>query len=814
LQYTPIGSDEVCQSESEENALEAFEQFFFVQEKQHGLNQYEVRGFKQEIERDASRLIGRYEEATKIQRELRERTHPLLWLSGSPGIGKSYLIAKVASDILSEPPESSRILVYRFKAGDDRCNRDRFIRFVLERILGGGQNCSFSENSQMQPMAQLKKALEQYPEKERLFFILDGMDEIAESDPLFAKEVVIELASPACTWLCASRPEYGLPDTFHEAGAYELFEGGLPVMSDSDVRSMLLEKIGPLRKKLLIQDKEDHSGYVVNPFVNLVVNNAKGFPIYVTYVIGDILANRYRHLDGYEKLPPSLDKYHEELLKRCAVGVLHQVVSPMAATIAVAKEPLTVGALGSILHHNNSIPDNENPVQLVNRGISAIASMLRRSSTPENQDGYALFHHSLRQHMLSSNETKGILSTAEKNLAIMVSGLADSGPARAYLLRWGISHLLSVKHSSWEAALNGLLLDSVMIREKLACQPLESFLFDYVQAFNANNWKVSEGILRVFSDLALEKLSAGEWALEHVHSLLIYHKDQTFYRVFLEHITGLAFPGNKQLQAVVYGYKARLANLLRREGGDNLLTATVLLRECIETFEVVGTTDSMLELSRLQYDLGYVGFLRGDINDAVSWFAESVSSSTKGGSQISANISSIVSAHMQFSYGYITADEFSQVINLTKASFKAAAEQGNETAKRWVMNVYAHLFIAAYEKGELESAREYFNLLSNDPWFARFDRESDLLPYKAKMDMLNDQPGSAVKCLENYFSNNLRLEQEGVSSIYLDYGHALERVGRHDDAVELWNIGLKARDDFGNRPWKQKIEMLKKKAIR
>jgi len=810
LQYTPIGSDEVCQSESEESALEAFEQFFFIQDKRHELKQYEVRSFNQEIERDASRLIGREKEIALVQRALRDGGHPLLWLSGPPGMGKSYLMARVASDLLTDPPQHSLVLAYRFKAGDDRCNRDRFIRFVLERLLGDEQAGFLKLHNQLQPIAQLKSALELQSKDKRVILILDGMDEIAEGDSEFTRDVVVSLAGAGSTWLCAGREECGLPEIMAQARAHVLFDNGLPAMDHNDVRNMLLEKIGPLRKKLILQDKEDDDGCIMNPFVQQVVDNAKGFPIYVTYVIGDILANRYCHLDGKEKLPPSLDKYHEELLKRCSVGVLHQVVSPLAATIAIAKEPLTVAALGLILHHNNSIPDEENPQRLVNRGISAIASMLRRSSTPENHEGFTLFHHSLRQHMLKSEETKGILSTAEKNLAKMVSEISEAGPAQSYLLRWGISHLLNVKHPSWQIALNRLLLDAEIIRNKLACQPLESFLFDYVQAFKTDNLEVSEDALQVISGLALDKLSANEWSLEQVHSLLIYHKDQTFYRAFLEYISKLVFPENKQLQTIVYGYKARLANLLRREGGSGLASAELLLRECVGKFEASSENNSMLELSRLQYDLGYIGFLRGNVDDAIVWFSKSVVSSEKGGSQVSANISEIVSAHMQFSYGYINEDEFSQIINLTKPSFIASADEGNETAKRWIMNVHGHLFSASYTKGELEKARVYFNLLENDPWFIRFDREEDLLPYKAKMAMLNDQPDTAVQYFEKYFVDSPRLKQEAISSTYLDYGAALLQAGKPEEVLHIWDTGLKAHDDFGNRPWKQKIEVRKK----
>jgi len=165
--------------------------------------------------------------------------------------------------------------------------------------------------------------------------------------------------------------------------------------------------------------------------------------LYVTYIIGDILSNRFRALDAGERLPPSLARYHEELLKRCSVGILHQVLTPLAATLAVAKEPLSAEALTDILLRGNVLPEEDNPLALVHRGLSAIGSMLRRAFASDGQEGYTLFHHSLRQHMDKSPETIGALSTARKNLCNLALSSGEKKLAAApYLYRWGLTHLL------------------------------------------------------------------------------------------------------------------------------------------------------------------------------------------------------------------------------------------------------------------------------------------------------------------------------------------------------------------------------------
>lgn len=52
-------------------------------------------------------------------------------------------------------------------------------------------------------------------------------------------------------------------------------------MSEDDIRSMLIEKISTLRKKLILNDCEE-DGKLVNPFIDNVTEYAKGFPLYVS----------------------------------------------------------------------------------------------------------------------------------------------------------------------------------------------------------------------------------------------------------------------------------------------------------------------------------------------------------------------------------------------------------------------------------------------------------------------------------------------------------------------------------------------------
>ena len=85
---------------------------------------------------------------------------------------------------------------------------------------------------------------------------------------------LVSLNYPNIIWVCFGRPEPSLEDLFKLKGATMPFPEGLPPMSSNDIRGMILEKIGPLKKKLLSNDKEANE-IIVNPFIDLVVNKPK-----------------------------------------------------------------------------------------------------------------------------------------------------------------------------------------------------------------------------------------------------------------------------------------------------------------------------------------------------------------------------------------------------------------------------------------------------------------------------------------------------------------------------------------------------------
>ena len=381
----------------DEAGLAAFQRLFQLDrfQRESQVAGVSIRGFEHEFRKDAHRLVGRTTEVETLATALATAPDGVLWVSGPAGIGKSFVVARVVADLLEAQPHPPRggaaaprppslatdaevpggveaaatpplILPYRFRVGDDRCSRDAFLRFAVERLEatsdeGTPKANEPDERERITRFDRVEARLRTVAQHRRVIVVLDGLDEVAERDATFAAQVPLALVVLGVTWLCAGRPERGLPEAFQHAGAREPFPGGLPPMRAGDVRTMLLEKTGPLRTRLLKGDR-DVGEAVVNPFITRVAENAQGLPIYVTYVVGDVLEGKIApDVVGAAALPPSLAAYHERLLERCEVGNLRQVLPPLVGTLAVAREPLTAAALADLLARRTVVGRGRRP---------------------------------------------------------------------------------------------------------------------------------------------------------------------------------------------------------------------------------------------------------------------------------------------------------------------------------------------------------------------------------------------------------------------------------------------------------------------
>jgi hypothetical protein len=563
LQYTPIGSEEICQCEGDEKSLATFTQLFQIDKFQarHNEKKFDVRGFEPDIYNDAGKLIGRVDELSIIRKKIKQTSQGVLWLTGPAGIGKSYLVAQITTEFLDSPSPKTLVFPFRFKAGDERCSRDSFLKFAIERLkaLKGATLKEENKKNSFKLVEKLRLLLESISDH-RIIFILDGLDEVVEKDPMFPKEIPLGLSIPNVTWFCAGRPEGGLPEVFSSEQCTHIFLKGVPPMGAGDIRSMLLEKIGPLRRRLLLNDHEE-GDKVVNPFINKVIKCSDGFPIYVKYLIGDILSNRFRSLDAGERLPPSLEKYHEDLIKRYSFSSLNQIIPPIISFISLSKEPISRDTIYDYLVLRNIVTDREESKEATNKALSLLSTILRRSILQDHSDGYTIFHHSLRNHIFESELTRISIDTAKRSLCDLFFHSRRTVKKKCelrrresalekYFFRWGIQHLIDNNQTEFAAE---ALKDPIFHKNRG-----QLFSFDFSIQFLFRDLcylsNVSQSLtLEVLSNYAFTKLFAENRRYFHDHALFISMKELGFENI-INNMSNKPQSGSELQVATIYYY--------------------------------------------------------------------------------------------------------------------------------------------------------------------------------------------------------------------------------------------------------------------
>ena len=128
--YAALGSD--LPHGERADVLEEFLALFRLREYRPTARQ--ALDFEEELRQDAASLIGRDREVEHARAVLRQARQGVFWLSGPGGIGKSFLMARLAEDLRLPASQGCR-LAWRFKLSDEaRGNRTAFLRHVFTKL--------------------------------------------------------------------------------------------------------------------------------------------------------------------------------------------------------------------------------------------------------------------------------------------------------------------------------------------------------------------------------------------------------------------------------------------------------------------------------------------------------------------------------------------------------------------------------------------------------------------------------------------------------------------------------------------------------
>ncbi len=423
--------------------------------------------------RHAEELRGREVELHRIKAWLKSRrprssqSRRLGWIQGRPGVGKSMLMMRLVADYSHSPSYQKGIFFHRFRSGDSRNSRESFLRLLQEALLAWEplkgatgplppgpltvQELEEDLRTRLEAVASLQSKHAKAPAPAFWVFV-DGLDELAELDPGFP-ELLPRFALPGTVWLLAGRPEHDLDEALGKVGCEALFEGGLPGMSPANLRAMLESGLGNGRYALLRRDEDLESG-VRNPFVERVVEQARGLPLYVHLLLEDLRSGRLGIHDE-RKLPPGLKAYFDTLIARMGISAVRADLTLIVCLLAQAAEPLDATGLAALLAR-----EPRRTARYLTRVEAALRvgqALLRQAPTPESDQGWALYHQSFRDFASGGvpGEPPSALDPMAHEARDLLADLASRWeelegdamhPLRNHLFRWGTRYALG-----WQA---------------------------------------------------------------------------------------------------------------------------------------------------------------------------------------------------------------------------------------------------------------------------------------------------------------------------------------------------------------------------
>jgi len=440
-------------------ALEEFQSIFELALRRSSAGTAVPEDFRDEISADAERLIGRFAELAVLKAVLKEPQNAPLWVTGPGGMGKTLLMARVAQDLSNAPPKRLFVIAYRFKAGDSRCSRVGFLRLATREIRAWlkSLNVPLSEmalneglagleddfESLLRAVSRLETRQDRDQQIPRLLIILDGLDELIRYDADFP-DLIFRHRVRNVIWLCAGRPDGALPQVFSPERCRHVFAQGLPKMSAADVRAMLVEACESMKYDLVVRDFEQ-GGFVHNAFVNAVVRQADGLPLYVRFVTEELNRGDLTFRDE-GRLPAGLAAYYEAMLQRVGISDLQEILTALIVTICHAEGPLTPSGMEELFVWRGLLADGALGRPLLDRAILAAQAVLRPAPTANGAIGYIPYHDTFRAHVRLSEQTGNAAARTRRDLAraaIAWREFAADGDARRYLQRHGLSHLLA-----------------------------------------------------------------------------------------------------------------------------------------------------------------------------------------------------------------------------------------------------------------------------------------------------------------------------------------------------------------------------------
>lgn len=435
------------------------------------------RDFLVELRDDAKLHIGREDLVAAAREALRAATTGAFWLAGGPGAGKSTFVARVVDDPALLEVAQRLVVVHRFRRGDARASLASFLYGAVDQ-LAEWLPALLPEDRRR--LARARPARPESPNdlsylRERLrelvglvkegraaegatgggaparaLFVLDGLDEVAESDPEVL-DLPLAFAAPGVVWLCVGRDEGAVSSRLRDVACLLRTPGGeglrrLPGLSRDDVRAILYEKLLPRPDLLAAVFQLDGRGPTgaENPVVERLFRLQDGRAQYLRLLVEDLLSGRLTpEAFARDPAPPSLDGYYAELWRGYGFTEDAILQQQALALLTQVRAPLSEAELGALLGFSSDRTLTAAEQARVAAGLAACDSLFASAPAADGTFGRRFDHESARAHWVRSHE---LLAGQAASLLVRASEVPDDPrlrAARSHLAEHGAAYLLA-----------------------------------------------------------------------------------------------------------------------------------------------------------------------------------------------------------------------------------------------------------------------------------------------------------------------------------------------------------------------------------
>ena len=478
LELTLLGA-EVPVAELRGQAVAAFDALFRLREKEALLG-HSFQDFEEEFRLEAQALVGRESIVADILARLEGASEGVFWLQGHPGVGKSALVAKLFTELAQRLSGAgcNLVLGWRFRAGDPRASRAKFLAYVVERLEKwkplGASSTELAEDPHVDPRvleSQMGKLLSKIQPPLRVVCFLDALDEGLRGDPGLAE---LPFRHKGVVWVCAGRPEPPLLAAFDPSRCTHLFGSeGLPPLTAEEVSAWLKRDAPPSERDAIVRGEQE--GRVMR-WVETVAQRSQGLPAYIQLLLDDL---RTRAIVVGQTVPQGLAAYFDRLLERAGVDDPAAVLPYLMAAVALAVEAPTLATLEEVLRRAGVLAEatREQHRQILEIAVARARVMLRQLG----EDRWVPYHDELTKHLATAPQLANARAKALDGWRALAldPGSAAEEQARRHGFATGVRQLLQLGCRAEAEALLGNFAYHASRLEQLGGQGVTGLLEDF-----------------------------------------------------------------------------------------------------------------------------------------------------------------------------------------------------------------------------------------------------------------------------------------------------------------------------------------------